>query len=173
VGRACLATPLHSTPRCGQCLSAPQQIAGVRKSNSRYVAGASCGPYSCDSLLHWVGLRRRSVAKHALQRSTCILAFLLIRTSLCISNVRKGREGWAESLSHLLRWSCQKRYKLVAQPPRLNMLPRNFCVTYRFWKRNRTETLPCRCGKNAAQASLPFPHHNVCLEEPIFLHIEG
>gem|GEM_PF-3804496 len=38
-------------------------------------------------------------------------------------NVRKGRTGRAEFLSHLQRWSCQKRYTLVAQSHRLNMHP--------------------------------------------------
>jgi len=31
VERACLASPLHSTPRCGWVLAASQQIAGVCK----------------------------------------------------------------------------------------------------------------------------------------------
>ncbi len=75
------------------------------------------------------------------------------------SHVRKGREGRAESLSHLLRWSFQKRYTLVAQPLRMNMLPRNFCATYRFWKRNRTVSTPMQVWQErcSALSSLPPP----------------
>ncbi len=85
--------------------------------------------------------------------------FFFFRVILCNSHVRKGREGRVESLSHRPRWSFQKRYTLVAQPLRLNMLPRNFCATYRFWKRNRTVFTPLRVWQERSPAltSLPPP----------------
>gem|GEM_PF-5149667 len=58
--------------------------------------------------------------------------FVFIRSTECNRHVRKGREGGAESLSHLLRWSFLKRYTLVAQLHRLNRLLRNLLCDVPF-----------------------------------------
>ena len=127
-------------------------------------------------------LRRRFIAKHALQRSRSYFKkmkrlkrcahsyfYLLIRSILYNRHVRKRREGRAESLTHLLRWSFQKRDTHVAQPLRMNKLPRNFCETSRFWKRNPTVATPLQVWqeRSAALSSLPLPlcmHNQVILE---------
>jgi len=93
---------------------------------------------------------------------------------ICNSRVRKGRPGRAESLSHLPRWSLQKRDTPVAQPLRLNMLPRNFCATSRFCKRKRTVNTFLRVWqeRSPARSSLPPPQ---CLHKslPMMLHAQS
>ena len=149
---------------------------GVQKVVIALQLSQVCPPFSRDSLLRWVGLRRRSVAEHAHLRSRSFLECEMLEAGqedrnaqkprscgasmFSLANataVRKGREGRAEFLPHLLRWSFQKRYTLVTQPLRLNSLPRNFCVTYRFWKRNWSDLPPLRVWqvRSPALSSLP------------------
>jgi len=71
---------------------------------------------------------------------------------------REERDG--RSLCHTFQGSaCKKRDTLVAQPLRMNRLPRNFCVTSRFCKRNRAVFASMRVWqvRSPARSSLPPP----------------
>jgi len=87
--------------------------------------------------------------------------------SFCLGRgcrVRKGKTGRAESLSHLLRWSCQKRYTLVAQSHRLNRLHRNLLrdVPFLAAEPDSLHSLAGVAGTQPARFFLPPP---LCLHK--------
>ena len=164
-------------------MPAPQQIAGVCKkwfalrsfakfaplfpaihcsAGSGYAGAPFWNMLTCvaeafsDSNSRMLKIHKRSIQCGA---TLCCL-------QICNSLVRKGRPGRAESLSHLPRWSLRKWDMLVAQPLRLNMLPRNFCATSRFCKRNRTAPTSKRVWqeRSPARPSLPPPQ---CLHKSL------